>query len=944
MTKIKRILALVCVLALCCGMLFGCKGEEPAASTDATGTGATQNAGVTGQNMNYLVTLTSAGGLPLSGITVLAYADSGLTDLKGYGLTDDKGQVVLSMPAASGYYLDVTDAPEGYLTEDYYTISNVTTEITLTSQIIADTDVSDVDYKLGSVMHDIVFTDTAGNTQKLSEVLQEKDMVVLNFWYTTCSWCTTEFPYMQSAYELYSDRVEIFALNPTDESLDDVSAYQQSMGLSMPMGMDDGGEVFNAFSQYYLEQGVDVGCPTSVIVDRYGVVCAIHQGALTSEEEFTTLFDAFVGDNYVQTLYTDGIEGMAPVILPDVEMPDADEIAAFLNNGGLNAQYHGEEGDEMSWPFVFTSKDGVDCMAPANTGVNNSYAILYADVELKAGQALALDYYASCETAADILYVLVDRNDIYQISGEDTGWNTCYPWVALEDGTYEIALCYLKDSTENVGDDTVYLKNLRAVDAADVEVASYIPRFAATNMRADGFGYETYITPVYNPADGYYHVNSADGPLLLANLLSASRFSNASIYDMAENGDIVVDGVNYRDALVPYCSYSSNSQIYSLCPVNEELKELLLKVTEAMGLEQTENEWLQICEYYDAYGTGGVQLGDPIQGLAAFSAYEAKLGTNTVTYDRILIPRGLLYKFVPTTSGAYRITSDSEFEVEGWVFVAEDLLYREVDGELMTRFQPYYTYEANERSYYSETNISMVLYMEAGKEYYIDMAYYDIYGAGTFTFDISYVSRELELFVTCSPGYYTSATDGSNDTIAGGIDVALGTDGYYHELLADGSLGSVIYADFNSPTNLFNSVSILEMLEGHAFNFALSENDQTVLDYYDYYEELNFNGTDFETCMKELWGESFDAYWEELQVDDVLDGIYHGDGEDMTAVVNKYVSKMVSSGDRKGCVAVNAELAEVLRMLADKFSLKGVENNWLKMCYYYDYIGSDTNK
>ncbi len=60
----------------------------------------------------------------------------------------------------------------------------------------------------------------------------------------------------------------------------------------------------------------------------------------------------------------------------------------------------------------------------------------------------------------------------------------------------------------------------------------------------------------------------------------------------------------------------------------------------------------------------------------------------------------------------------------------------------------------------------------------------------------------------------------------------------------------------------------------------------------------------------------------------------------MTAVAKKYLSKMLTSpAERKGCVEVNKELAELLQLLVEKFTLENVDNAWLKLCYYYDKIG-----
>ena len=42
-------------------------------------------------------------------------------------------------------------------------------------------------------------------------------------------------------------------------------------------------------------------------------------------------------------------------------------------------------------------KNGEDVIYASNTGIEDSYAIIYADVTLKKGEALAVDYLASSE-------------------------------------------------------------------------------------------------------------------------------------------------------------------------------------------------------------------------------------------------------------------------------------------------------------------------------------------------------------------------------------------------------------------------------------------------------------------------------------------------------------------------------------------------------------------
>ena len=84
-------------------------------------------------------------------------------------------------------------------------------------------------------------------------------------------------------------------------------------------------------------------------------------------------------------------------------------------------------------------------------------------------------------------------------------------------------------------------------------------------------------------------------------------------------------------------------------------------------------------------------------------------------------------------------------------------------------------------------------------------------------------------------------------------------------------------------------------------------------------------------------------------MEDVLQGIYHGQGEDLTAEMQEIFDASVIYTDEnktnivypdghpelQGCIAVNERLAEILQMLMDKFTFNGVENSWLKLCYYY---------
>ena len=943
MKNLQKKLALILAVLMLLATLASCQtpsdsGETTGETTVATTPSETKPA-PTEAKIDYAITVRSLGGLKLSNVNVYVYTDDTLEDLVNYATTNEEGVATISLKKSDKYVAVLSGLPEGYTTEAFYPLAGTDTTISVTSGVIDSTDHSGKNYKLGDVMRDFEVTDSDGNTQKLSELLKTKDMVLINFWYTTCSWCVKEFPYMNSVYERYKDQIEIVALNHYGSDTEEaVKAFKDQFfenydadeattgGLSFPMAKD----YTNMGTAFGLE-----GYPTSIVVDRYGVICMIEAGGIVSETPFIAMFDHFTNDNYEQKLFS-SLDELTPAEKPTVSMPSSDEIAGVFNSGDITVTYRPETEDknaELYWPFVIGEKDGESCIVPSNAFKEGSFAIMYADVTLKAGEALAFDYWASSEQGVDILYMLVDAKDIYQISGESDKWNTCYTFVAKQDGVYEVAFCYGKDTSDSVGDDTVYLKNLRVVKEDQINIPTFIPRYAATNRAADGYGYENYVTVVYNEADGLYHVNDKDGPILLVNLMQATQFSNNPIYTHAYNGEIVLDGVNYYDALVQYCNYASNSSIYGLCSVNQELKDLLEKVATAIGLEsENPNEWLQMCSYYDVYGADGAQLEDPIKGLAPYAAYEAVEGAeNQVYYDRVIMPRGLLYKFVPERSGAYRITSNSEWPVDGWIFLSDRT--------------EYYVYEGGERMYYDPNNLSMVVYFEAGKDYYIDIAFYDVYQVGGFTFTIDYLGASYNHFTVAAPGYFTFP-DGeiADDTmgelaeiLSGGIKIALGDDGYYHELREDGSLGSILYADFVGLTSIFSD-SIKDMISKGAFNFKVTESDQEILNYQAIY------GDQTKEKLKEIWGDQYEELAEIYQLDAVLAGKTHGSGEDLTAEISVYLDKLIPASEEhpelEGCVAVDENLAALLQTLMDKYTFRGVDFSWAKLCYYYQYLGA----
>lgn len=146
---------------------------------------------------------------------------------------------------------------------------------------------------LGDRMPDLTVTTAEGETVVLSELLQQKKVVVLNFWFADCIWCIREFPVMEASYQKYKQDVEILALNPYDHQ-DRISGFQQERSLSFPMA--------SCSHDLAVSFGIN-SYPTSVVVDREGKICLIHTGAITESQVFDRLFQTFTAEDYTSKVY-----------------------------------------------------------------------------------------------------------------------------------------------------------------------------------------------------------------------------------------------------------------------------------------------------------------------------------------------------------------------------------------------------------------------------------------------------------------------------------------------------------------------------------------------------------------------------------------------------------------------------------------------------------------
>ncbi len=1058
--------------------------------------------------INYDVQLALAsGGKPPKGVMASVYEGDEIKALKTF---DDDGKVSFRLTPSADLVLKLENLPEGYKAQSGYRLNANGTTVTITTGIIDNPGNSFIDKKLelGDIMYDFTLTDIDGNVQKLSDLLKTNTGVLINFWGTGCGNCEDEFPFMMEAYKAYRDLgIEIIAYAPISYELSThpgatntqlvnyIRGWQTSLELEFPLIL---GEID-------LERAFAVtGYPTSVMIDRYGVITLVEVGALPSVKPFNALFEHNVKSDldYEQKIMS-SIGDLTPTQKPDIEQPSSDDIGAIINGtnydgSSFEATYYPETDSsdaEYSWPFIICSGDcdhsqmsDTVCIHPSNSFIDSSFAIMHASVTLKAGEALAIDYFASSELGVDALYILVNGKDTLQISGyaANNTWKTCYPFVAATDGTYEISFVYNKDYDTDTGDDTVYLKNFRKVLDDSIDIVTYIPRYVATNPDKAGTYFRTYAHVFFNEDNGYYHVctthtdeaghtcNPDNSPLLLANIMGITMMTpKSSLWYMALNGELAyenADGeeINLYSRVEEYAMYANKALPKNYCTVDAGLKALLDEIVEnIMGnksMPDYDNQWLQFCEYYDAYGTNGVQLPDPIKGVAIHSALDAVENEKTDTesypnefvYNRLIgTPRGMYAKFTPSVSGVYLIESSDlcgiqadpengiEFEmlgVDGWIFDANNNIihtYRNTGRVNVTSGEGDID-SGNGTITIGQYDVKVFLkaYLEAGVDYYINIAFQDITAFGSVFYQVRYIgeagydyidengNRVPYNFGFASDSAFTFNEDDLYDDdptndyelIAGGINVKYDeVAGVWKELLADGTLGSELYADFTRPVGPF-SQSILTIIKNGGFDFSKSDTDTEILlllkntkvgqapenptreerataiekvreyleaewadDYDDiakaykleevfaiYLEDgeageyhgkstmdrfilgvlseaLNDKNAAREKLMQ-LWGDDYAANYELYKVEEVFNGIYHG--ENKTDEINLYVEKMIDDGEAgeedmltDGCVLVDMQLSELLQMLIDKFSFSGVEEAWKKMCYRFEYFG-----
>lgn len=278
--KMKRYFSfIIAFMLLATAFLSGCESsEESSAEPSKT-------------QVSYKLSIKTNGGMAMEDIGVYVYKTDSPDDLVWGGYTDKNGAVDFFVYGEDSLFAVLKEVPAGYTAEQRYSLTEGANEITLSAVLLDESALFGQKFKLGSVSLDFSF-DTDGKQYKLSEILKEKQAVVLNFWYINCGPCRSEFPYIKQAYEKYSDKLELIAINPYDGTADSVAAYKNELGLEFP--------VVSAESRWQEAFGI-TAYPTTIVIDRFGTVAMVHHGSFADAESVEKIFDYFTSEDYVQT-------------------------------------------------------------------------------------------------------------------------------------------------------------------------------------------------------------------------------------------------------------------------------------------------------------------------------------------------------------------------------------------------------------------------------------------------------------------------------------------------------------------------------------------------------------------------------------------------------------------------------------------------------------------
>lgn len=123
---------------------------------------------------------------------------------------------------------------------------------------------------------DFTVYDAEGKEAKLSDFFGKP--IVINFWTTWCPYCVEEMPVFEQAFKKYGDEIQFLMIDCVDGQRETQAmgeSFIEEKGFTFPVYYDTEGNASETYQVYSL--------PTSVFIDKDGIIIVYYPGGLTAE-------------------------------------------------------------------------------------------------------------------------------------------------------------------------------------------------------------------------------------------------------------------------------------------------------------------------------------------------------------------------------------------------------------------------------------------------------------------------------------------------------------------------------------------------------------------------------------------------------------------------------------------------------------------------------------
>ena len=202
----------------------------------------------------------------------------------------------------------------------------------------------------GQEAPDFVLPLTDGSEAKLSELLKDKEVVVLNIFASWCGPCEKEFPDMEKTYQKYKDKMEIVAVSGdlVLDEMEDMVKYKEEHNLSFLIGMKNESIDSLKVGGFPTTEGDFEKVVTSLMGDDYeGKQVALYNFYVTkNDKDRVSGIEIRLYNDTVDETITTGEDGIASYFtqdaqdlkieilnLPDGYTSNADSITLGIESG-----------------------------------------------------------------------------------------------------------------------------------------------------------------------------------------------------------------------------------------------------------------------------------------------------------------------------------------------------------------------------------------------------------------------------------------------------------------------------------------------------------------------------------------------------------------------------------------------------------------------------------